>query len=324
MPYPSEHSARINEPSKYKKTRRENDKFGSGINVMWGVKDDGKTEVQAIRFDKTKFTVAQAKAWLKEHDYHPIEFEPASEKSRETNAMEYKVFTFEIAETKNNIFDGKSIGTIKGYASTYGTIDRTKDVIFEGAFDDSIQDYKSKNRTIKVYYQHNTSEMPIGGIKPENINSDKTGLPVTIDVNTKVQRGSEVYELAKQGVLSDMSIGFTVDDYDYAKDGVRCLKKLSLWEISIVGEPANPLAKVTEVKGANKNKFYTITDLENIVTKRDYENILRESGAFSKEAATFLAAHFIEKARSESDTLQDTKTNSLAHLIELKNLLNKL
>lgn len=247
-----------------------------------------------------------------------------TQKENNHGTMEYKIFTFAISETKSNIYDGKCIGTIKGYASTYGNVDRSNDVIMEGAFDDSIQNYKTNNRMIKVYYQHNTMDMPIGGIRPENINSDKTGLPVTIDINTKVQRGNDVYELAKQGVLSDMSIGFTVDDYDYAKDGVRCLKKLNLWEVSIVGEPANSQAKVTEVKSDRKHKFYTITDLQNIVTKRDYEDILRESGAFSKEAATFLAAHFIEKARGEPDASIDTKTNGLTHLHELKNLLNKL
>jgi len=239
------------------------------------------------------------------------------------SAMEYKVFTFDILETKNSVLDGKCIGTIKGYASTYGNVDRSNDVILEGAFDQSIQDYKNKNRPVKVYYQHNTYDMPIGGIKPENIYSDKKGLFVTMDINKNVQRGNEVYELAKQGVLSDMSIGFNVDNYDYQKDGVRCLKNLTWWETSIVGEPANVDAKVTEVKSTRKHKFYTVTELQNIVTKRDYENILRESGSFSKEAATFLAGKFIEKARSESET-DDTKNNGLTHLIELKNLLNKL
>lgn len=248
----------------------------------------------------------------------------SSKKSSEANAMEYKIFTFAISETKSNSYDGKCIGTVKGYASTYGNVDRANDVILEGAFDDSIQDYKNKNRQIKVYYQHDTSEMPIGGIRPDNISSDKTGLPVTMDINTKVQRGNDVYELAKQGVLSDMSIGFTVDDYDYANDGVRCLKKLNLWEVSIVGEPANTQAKVTEVKTSKKYRFYTITDLQNLVTKRDYEDILRESGAFSKEAAVFLAAHFIEKARSESEAESIQEQDGLTHLVELKNLLNKL
>jgi uncharacterized protein len=252
----------------------------------------------------------------------------AADQAAKSNLMEHKTFPFQVLETKWGPYCGKNLGMIKGYASTYGNIDRSNDVIMEGAFDDSLQDYKTKQRQIKVYYQHDTSDMPIGGIKPENINSDKSGLPVVIDVNTKVGRGSDVYELVKQGVLSDMSIGFSVDEYDYAKDGVRVLKKLSLWEVSIVGEPANSLAKITDVKSTSKHRFYTVTDLKEILfTKKDYEDVLRESGAFSKEAATFLAAHFIEKkAQSESVAAIDMKQpdEHLIHLVELKNLLNNL
>lgn len=87
MPYPNEHSARIKSPSGFIRFRRENNKFGQGIHVIWGVKEGGKAEVQAIRFSRTKFTVAQAKAWLKEHDYKVLEFEAASGKTDEVDHL---------------------------------------------------------------------------------------------------------------------------------------------------------------------------------------------------------------------------------------------
>jgi hypothetical protein len=81
-PYPSEHAARLVSPDKYDEFRRENDKFGSGIHAIWGIikGPPRKVELQAIRFDASKFTVAEARAWLKEHDHKPILFEPASGK----------------------------------------------------------------------------------------------------------------------------------------------------------------------------------------------------------------------------------------------------
>jgi len=79
MPYPNEHAQRINDPDKYIRLRRKNDEFGAGIDVIYGVLEGGKTEVQAIRFDKTKFTVDEAKKWLREHDYKTGGFEPASD-----------------------------------------------------------------------------------------------------------------------------------------------------------------------------------------------------------------------------------------------------
>ena len=79
MPYPSYHSARIHEPDQYPKKRYGKDEFGGGIDVIWGITDAGKTEVQAIRFDKARFTPEEARAWLKKHPEHKvISFEQAT------------------------------------------------------------------------------------------------------------------------------------------------------------------------------------------------------------------------------------------------------
>jgi hypothetical protein len=82
-PYPSEHACRINEPDQYKRIRRQNDKFGKGIDAIWGIKDDDSVELQALRFSKDKFTADEARAWCKSHDYTCKPFEPASEKDEE-------------------------------------------------------------------------------------------------------------------------------------------------------------------------------------------------------------------------------------------------
>lgn len=83
MPYSGEHSARINPPGKYARMRRQNNKFGAGIHVIFGILPEGGSEVQAIRFDSDKFTPEEAKEWLSSHDYKPIEFEPALEPETE-------------------------------------------------------------------------------------------------------------------------------------------------------------------------------------------------------------------------------------------------
>lgn len=65
MPLPSEHRARQKTPGKFKRFRRENNKFGSGIDAIWGITSAGKVELQSVAFDKKKFSPEQAKAWLK-------------------------------------------------------------------------------------------------------------------------------------------------------------------------------------------------------------------------------------------------------------------
>jgi hypothetical protein len=94
-PYPNEHACRVNDPGKYIRIRRQNDKFGSGIHALWGVQGGGKpVELQAIRFDKTKFTAAEARKWCKDHDHVCKPFEPASEKCGKCGKdMEFKWLT---------------------------------------------------------------------------------------------------------------------------------------------------------------------------------------------------------------------------------------
>jgi len=78
MPYPGEHAARIKDPAGFDRFRRENDKFGTGIDVIWGITTDGTTEAQSIRFNADKFTPEEAKKWCADHDYEILEFEEAA------------------------------------------------------------------------------------------------------------------------------------------------------------------------------------------------------------------------------------------------------
>jgi len=79
MPFAGLHSFRIQRSGKFEEFRISKDTFGPGIHAVYGilVKDGERTsEVQAIRFETSKFTKAQAEAWLKEHDFSPIGYEP--------------------------------------------------------------------------------------------------------------------------------------------------------------------------------------------------------------------------------------------------------
>jgi HK97 family phage major capsid protein/HK97 family phage prohead protease len=76
-PYLNEHAARLTDPEQYDSLRRENDAGGSGIDFIYGIKE-GTSEIQAIRFRSSQFTPAEARAWLAEHDFDPIEFEEAT------------------------------------------------------------------------------------------------------------------------------------------------------------------------------------------------------------------------------------------------------
>jgi len=78
MPFQNQHSARLKSPAGFDRFARQNDKGGPGIDFIFGLPKEGKPELQAIRFDSKKFTVDQAKQWLKENNHKPLLFEPAA------------------------------------------------------------------------------------------------------------------------------------------------------------------------------------------------------------------------------------------------------
>jgi HK97 family phage major capsid protein/HK97 family phage prohead protease len=77
-PFPNEHAARLVDPDKFDGFRRDNDAGGAGIDFIYGILAGGGTELQAIRFDKSRFTPAEARDWLSKHDFRPIMFEEAT------------------------------------------------------------------------------------------------------------------------------------------------------------------------------------------------------------------------------------------------------
>ena len=95
-PYPNEHAARLTDPDQYDEFRREADAGGPGIDFIFGIKA-GESELQAIRFDKQRYTVEDARKWLDEHDFSPLLFEPALE---ETNMDERHIVG--VTETENS------------------------------------------------------------------------------------------------------------------------------------------------------------------------------------------------------------------------------
>lgn len=78
-PYPQEHAARLRDPSAYDSFRRRNNAAGKGVDFIFGIKTgESGADLQAIRFRLSSFTAAEAKQWLKQHDYKPIQFEAAT------------------------------------------------------------------------------------------------------------------------------------------------------------------------------------------------------------------------------------------------------
>jgi len=149
---------------------------------------------------------------------------------------EIKTLQFEVKEVN------EEEGTFKGHASTFAEKpDSYNDIVDKGAF---LKTIKEGKRRIKHLWNHNVME-PIG--KPLEMSEDETGLSFVGKLSLGVQRAREVLSLMKDGVITEMSIGYDVIK-EYHKDGIRHLAEVRLYDISPVTFAANPEARITSVK----------------------------------------------------------------------------
>lgn len=173
-------------------------------------------------------------------------------------------------------------GLFSGYGSVFGVIDSYKEVVAPGAFAESLS-----QRTPALLWQHRSGE-PIGVYSA--LREDQTGLYVEGKLALKTARGAEAYELLKMGAISGLSIGFVTRDDSYDRvTGIRTLKKVDLWEVSLVTFPANESARISGVKS-----------IETIESLADAEAFLREAGGLSRREATALVSR-IKSLRGRGD-----------------------
>ena len=137
-------------------------------------------------------------------------------------------------------------GTFSGHAALFGIEDLARDVIEPGAFAASLAARGADG--VKMLWHHDPAE-PIG--RWLEIREDGRGLFVRGRLLMGVARAREAATLMKAGVLDGLSIGFrTVSGRRDQKSGIRRLKAIDLWEISIVTFPMQPDARVARIETA--------------------------------------------------------------------------
>ena len=150
---------------------------------------------------------------------------------------EFKSFSFELESAD------ESTGEFSGYAAVFGNRDSGNDIIEKGAFAKTIvEDF---NR-IKILALHNDCWLPVG--RPSELREDDRGLFIKGKISD-TSMGRDIRTLLKDGVLSELSIGYDAIDFDYdSKTDTRHLRRIKLWEVSIVTWAMNEQARIDEVK----------------------------------------------------------------------------
>lgn len=176
--------------------------------------------------------------------------------------MTLETLQFHIEELKAEDDDAR---TIEGLASVFNNVDSYKDIVLPGAFTKSL-----KGRMPVMLWQHR-SDMPIG------VWDEAEETPKGLRVKGRIldtTAGIDAYKLVKAKALTGMSIGYSAKDCEIdAQKGIRRLKEVELYEVSLVTFPANEKAQITRVKSAPQ-------------TIREFEEFLRDAGYSHKDATT--------------------------------------
>lgn len=250
MPYSNEHAARINKPSKYVRFRRENNKFGSGIDAIWGITKDGTVELQAIRFDKSKFTPEEAQKWCADHDHKPISFEPAQEKKSFLVPEPERGVRREMLCSTPKLECGKTDspsgpGTLEGYAAAWNNVDHADEIIRPGSCLKTIQERVPTGK-VKVMTRH----ICYGGDVMETAGTvrqgreDSYGLSFLGDFSS-VAHAQTLRTLIREGHINACSIGYIPIKWEYEAspegNGKTILvhKELKWLEVTPTVIPAN-------------------------------------------------------------------------------------
>lgn len=146
--------------------------------------------------------------------------------------------------------DDAPLGTFSGYASAFDVTDSYGTSIKRGSFTRTLADHRREQRFPPMLWSHDTSEI-IG--KWTSISEDQNGLKVVGHIVSETRRGAEALALMRAGALSGISIGFRTLKDERGPNGTRSITDLDLVEISLVALPANPRARIEQVRSTNPN-----------------------------------------------------------------------
>lgn len=144
-------------------------------------------------------------------------------------------------------------GTVEGYAATFDRIpDSYGDVIAAGAFADTLKAWEETGKPIPLLYGHNTDDPKLNIGRVVEAREDDHGLFVRCEFDADNETAQYVRKLVKEGRLWQFSFAYEVLDGATIEleDGNQAyeLRKMNLFEVSLVQIPANQRAVVTDVK----------------------------------------------------------------------------
>jgi len=211
--------------------------------------------------------------------------------------MEPKIQELKAAELRHMVvpMELKAVsdeGTFSGYASIFGNVDLGGDVIVKDEpFKEFVRDEDGKVLTL---FQHDSGGFLPGGagglpIGKADVTQNAKGLKFDAELVMDDPFVQRVHKHLKAKTLRGMSIGFDIlpGGAKILESGIRELRALKLWEISVVTFGMNPKAGVERVKAC--------------VSIRELEDLLRDAVGLSRSKAKLHAAEIWKTLGNQRD-----------------------
>jgi HK97 family phage prohead protease len=146
-------------------------------------------------------------------------------------------------------------GHFDAIAATW-SVDRSGERIIKGAFAETIEAWRGSGKRVPVHWNHKgEAENVIGSVDPRTMTETDLGLYVEGDLDlTDSEVAREVWRSMKNGSIS-LSFGYMVTADREAKDGIRELLGIDLFEITFTPSPANAETRILEMKSASAYDF---------------------------------------------------------------------
>lgn len=196
--------------------------------------------------------------------------------------------------------DVSDAGVFEGYASTFGgQPDSYGDIMVAGCFAETLVKHKREGTMPLMLFGHKANDLPIG--QYTDMAEDGKGLWIKGEIDLEDSMGARVHRALKKKTLRGLSIGYETraSEPDEKRPGVRFLKTVDLWEVSVVNFPANRRSLVTSVKSWADGQMPSV---------REFERFLRDVGGFSKSRAEAMASACAPHLRGEPDEAGDFMT----------------
>ena len=153
-------------------------------------------------------------------------------------------------------------GTISGYFSTYDPIpDSYGDIVAPGAFTETIKAREETGHPFPLCWNHDLDQI-IG--KVDSIEDTEKG-PLMTASFFDTPLAQEKRAIVQSGVVYQFSFAYDIEEAGPVKleDGIKVneLRKLNLYEVSIVPIPANQNAVVTDVKTAEGEETVEVGEI---------------------------------------------------------------